>query len=438
MDKVVTGPKMMVIKPNWPKILGFLFIVFIIFLIISAITTAFTKSSELATPGNIARIKEEQKATLEDDWTGPTQGKKGLPFAMAPIPSNQQLLINTSVMSTRLLGYSGPFESGVFDEDTATRIALASGARCLVLEIDHEMHNDEPKLIYRDGWGIKQSLNIGSLNKVAKSLAGRAFNAGNDAVPPLLANDPLILALYVVNTPSPATNPQGYVRFLAKIAEQLQPIKDVIVGLTPQGDFRRQALESQLFFQPFNVFNGKMIVLTNADTTPFRRLQSIGMQGEIGPKQDLDLLVHARLYSKQSPSGLGITAAPANSVAPAAFVTTPEYWLTIPPDRIADAQDQTKKAWTLVMPNRASSTNTVKEGQLKTLLTQMGVHAVPFCLFDEPPVTSSFTGKTAPYEKVAWSVKPELIRFIPPAPIVLQKPSPQTNANGGKIIAPGL
>jgi hypothetical protein len=300
------------------------------------------------------------------------------------------------------------------------------------------MHGDDPVLIYRDAWGFKKSLNIGSLTKVAKSIAARAFKTANDSVPPLLANDPLFIVLYFVSAPDPATKPREYVRFLGKVAEKIQPLTNISIGLTPQGDFRRQALESQIFFQPFNVFSGKAVILCNADTSPFRNITALGMAGEITPKQDLDLLVHARLYSKQSPSGLGITGVPTNNVSPSAVLTTPDYWLFIPPDRLADAQAQTKKAWTLVMPPVADDKNSVTADQLKTLLSQMGVHAVPFCIFDQTSVTDIFTGKTAPFEKNAWSIKPELIRFIPPKPIVLQKPNPLTNANGGFVVSPTL
>jgi hypothetical protein len=425
-------------NPTFLKTLSFLLLVAIIGLCIYALVYAFQKSRQLATPDNILAIQKSQTLLLENRWTGFTQGKEGLEAAVSKIPSDQRMLINTSVMSLRLTGFLGPYSSGVFDEDAATRLALSSGARCLVVEIDREMGGTEPKLIYRDGWGIKQSLNMGSLEKVAKSIAGRAFKPANDSVPPKVANDPLLVALYIVSAPDMATNPREYIRFMGKVAEALQPLKDLLLGQTPQGDFRRQALESQLFYQPLSVLSQRVIVLCNADTTPFRKLATLGMQGEIGDKQDLDLLVHARLYSRQSPSGLGITGAPTSSVDPAAVITTPDYWLNTPPDRMADSVSQTKKAWTLVMNPIASASKVYSAEQVKRLLTQYGVHAVPFCLFDESSVTDLFAGKGAYYDKMAWSVKEELLRFIPPKPIVVQKPSPQTNAYGGAIFGPTL
>jgi len=389
-----------------------------------------------ATPKNIQGVKISQITNLEKRWVGITQAKQGLTTEIKKIPDDQQLLINATVFSTRLTGYLGPHQSGVFDEDTATRIALSSGSRCLILEIDREMNQYEPKLIYRDGWGIKQSLNFGSIKKVAKSIAERAFTTSNDGVPPSLSNDPLFVVIYFVSTPDAVKNPLEYVRFMAKVAEELQPLKDYCIAQTPQGDFRRQALESQLFFTKYSVFAGKIVLLTNADTTPFRRLDSLGLGGEIGGNQDLDLLVHARLYSRESPSGLGISASPPSNIKAHALITTPSYWINTPPDRLGDAQNQTKSAWTLVMPPSASEANTISSDGLTKLLTQYGAQSIPLCLFDKTETTNLFTGKDAPFEKVSWVIKPELIRFIPPKPIIVKTPIPETNSGGGTVVTP--
>lgn len=413
---------------------GLLILGIIIYLIVKAVKN----SRSISSPDNIKRIKDTQTALLENRWTGITQSKKSLDTSLATMPSDQQLLINTSVQSVRLSGYLGPYENGVFDEDTATRLALASGSRCLVLEIDRESDNPtKPVLVYRDGWGMKRSLNTGDLNKVAKSIAGRAFTSDIAGTPPGVANDPLFVVLYFVSAPNPAKNPKDYIRFLGATAEALQPLSSLLVGQTPSGDFRRQQQESQLFFYPANTFKNRILMLTNADTSAFRQLKALGMDYEIKSQQDLDLMIHARLYSRESPSGLGISAAPTSTQSAAAVITTSNYWLSMPPDRLADAQTQTKKAWTLVMPPVASEANSTKlKDGLSTILTTYGVHAVPFVLFDPTTVTDGFVGPKAPYQSSAWLAKPELLRFIPPKPIVTQKPIPQTNSGGGALVAP--
>jgi hypothetical protein len=408
----------------------------ILYAVVIGIINIANNSRTTAQPENIQRIKDEQSIALEPNFVGPFAGSKGINDVVNAIPEDQRLLINTTVLTTRLTGYLGPFNSGVFDEDAATRFALSTGARCLVIEVDRENNGLEPSLIYRDGFGFKQSLNTGSIEKVARSIAGRAFSPRNDAVPPGVANDPLIVVLYIVSAPDAATQPKDNIRFLGKIAEQLQPLRNLIIAQTPQGDFRRQAQESQLFFTPTSVFNGHIIMLCNADTTPFRRLESLGLKGELNDKNDLDILINARLYSKESPSGLGITSQPTSNITPACVVTTQGYWMNTPPDRLADAQQQAKRSWCLVMEKTADSSVVQDESDLKKLYDIYGVQSIPFTIFEDPKIISMFIGRNQKFSKTAWAIKPEGIRFIRPTPIVVLKQSAQANAGGGALVAP--
>jgi hypothetical protein len=419
---------------------GFLFILVVLCIILVAylIKYAISKYNVRATPANINATTEQQKALCAARWMGVSQSRKGLDPGMTAIPDDQRLLINASVMATRLSGYLGPYNNGVFAEDAAVQLALASGSRCLIIEIDYDSPDYEPKLVYRDTWGVKQSLNTGDLNKVAKSIAARGFNSQNDGVPPLLANDPLFVILYVVRAPSQSTEAQAYMRYLGKIAEKLQPLKDTLVGQTPQGDFRRQALESQLFFTPYSVFKGRTILLTNVDTTGFRRLDALGLKGQLGPQQDLDFMIHCRLYGRESPTPFGPTSTPSNTVRPAAVITTAGYWLMTPPDREKEAFESTKQAWTLVMPPVATENNAPKVEELDRLYNSFGVHAIPFCFFDKQEVTDLWTADKRPFYGSAWKVKSELLRYVPPKPIPIQKPYPQANSDGGRIVAPKL
>jgi hypothetical protein len=424
-------------NPFVMKIVKLLLILALISLIIYALIFAFQTKQDLATPDNISRTATLQLAHMQKLYAS-TQGKKGIETVFSSIPDDQRLLINTSVLSTRLAGYLGPFDSGVFSEDNATRMALSTGSRCIIIEIDHEETSFDPKLIYRDGGGIKRSLNMGSIGLVAKSIAGRAFTPSADSVPGQLANNPLFVVLYFARAPSMATRQREYIKYLAQVAEQLQPLKDYLVGQTPQGDFRRQQLESQLFYMPYTIFSKQIILMTNADTTPFRRLDALGMTGEINMNNDLDLMTHVRLYSKESPSGLGITQVPSTNIAPSAVITRPYYWLAMPPDRLLEAQGQTKKAWTLVMEPVANETNTPNKSNLNRLLNEFGVQSVPYCLFDKKESVEAYGGITGAYRTTAWITKPELIRYIPPKPLVIQKASPKTNSNGGAIFSPLL
>ena len=406
--------------------------------IIYVVISVFKNWSNVSSPGNISAIIKSQNALLESRWSGNLQMRQGITRGFIQVPQPQQLLINTAVLSTRLIGYLGPFSSGVFDEDNATRLALTSGSRCLVLEIDYMNNTFEPILVYRDGWGSNQSLNTGNIRNVAASISARAFKPDNNGAPASVASDPLILVLYFVRAPNKSTQPIEYVKYLGAVAEQLAPLKDYILAQTPQGDFRRQALESQLFFTSYTAFQNKIIVLTNADTTPFRNLNNIGLGGQIGITQDLDFMVNARLYSRESPSPFGITGSPISNVKPAAVITSANYWLMTPSDRIESAVQSTKEAWTLVMPPVSSETNQINEKDMNSLLSVYGVNSIPITLFSDSLNTDIFTGKGKPFNMTSWVAKPNPIQYIPPVPISIAKPFPQANSGGGTVIAPKL
>jgi len=417
------------------KIISGIIVSYILYRVLSSI---FNNWFTVSSPGNIAGIIKSQNTLLESRWSGNLQFRKGITEGFSKIPEPRRLLINTCVLSTRLLGYLGPLTSGVFDEDNATRLALSTGARCLILEIDYENNTYDPKLIYRDGWGGKQSLNTGNINKVMTSIASRAFRSDNNGAPPSVAGDPLILVLYFVRAPSKTTEPLEYIRFLGRVAEQMEPIKNLLLAQTPQGDFRRQALESQLFFINYNSFMNKIILLTNADTSPFRNLSNLGLKGEIGIKQDLDFMVHARLYNRESPSQFGITGSPVSTVKPAAVITSSAYWLTTPTDRIEGAVQSTKEAWTLVMTPVSSETNQINEVDTNKLHSVYGVNSIPLTLFSDPKHTDVFTGKGKVFYSNTWVPKPNLIQFVPPVAIPIAKPFPQSDSGGGKVISPKL
>lgn len=427
---------LLAVSGSSPKSLLWLFLAIVcICLVIYFLYKAFANTSYLATDSNIRRIQSERDTQLAKLLQAPT--RSGLESAVAQIPEDQRLLINTSVLGVRLAGYLGPYSYGVFQEDTATRIALQTGARCLVLEIDYLEGSPDPILLYRNSWGLKYSLNAGSIEKVAKNLAGRAFSQIGDGAPSSVANNPLIVVLYFRNAPSLATEPKKYISFLASVSRQLQSLKNLLVAQTPQGDFRRQGLESQLFFFPTKLFENKVLLFTNVDTTPFRSLSQYGIQEQYGPEDDLDYLVHARLYGRESPSPFSNTSSPSSSQQPAAVLSTPQYWLTIPPDRLQEAVANTKKAWTLVMDPDAE-TEQLTADALKQLFTTYGVQCVPISLADSPQKVDKWLATGGPFASSAWNVKPEPLRFIPPKAIPIQKPMPQMNAAGGALPSPSL
>lgn len=417
---------------------GFVTVIIIAIVLYFVIKKIIRNNNTLSSPGNILAIQKQQNIVLAANWASGLQSKLGLSTQFTTTPQPQQLLINTAVFATRLTGFLGPYVSGVFHEDNATRLALSTGSRCLVLEIDYENSIYDPKLIYRDGWGMKQSINTGSIEKVAKSIAARAFTPQNDGVPQSVSQDPLFVVIYLVRAPSQGSDKLNYMRYLGTIAERLAPLRGLLLGQTPQGDYRRQALESQLFFTDYKAFQNKIILLTNADTSGFRNLQALGLAGELRQNQDLDFMTHVRLYARESPSNFGITGSPSSSVKPAAVITSPGYWKSTPTDRAASAIELTKEAWTLVMEPVSSATNQPDKKTLDSLFTTYGVQCVPTTLFAEKINTDDFIAKDRIFNKSPWVAKPPLLQYVPPKAIPIQKPYPQANSGGGAVVAPKI
>ena len=416
-------------------IIAIIIVVWILYIIIKKVVI---NNNTLSSPGNILSIKKQQIIFLNDRWSTRSQGKEGLSTQFTTTPQPQQLLINTSVFATRLTGLLGPYTSGVFDEDNATRIALSSGSRCLILEIDYDNNIYAPKLIYRDGWGMKQSINTANLTNVAKSIAARAFTPQNDGVPSAVAQDPLFVVVYFVRAPNQGTEKLEYMRYLGAVAEQLAPLRPLLLAQTPQGDYRRQALESHLFFTDYHAFQNKIILLTNADTSGFRNLQALGLAGELGENQDLDFMTHARLYSRESPSPFGITSSPISSIKPAAVITSPGYWLSTPTDRASSAIELTKEAWTIVMHPISTQSNQLDQKPIDNLFNIYGIQSIPTTLFADPASTDEFTGKDKHFSKAVWVAKPPLLQYVPPVAISIKNPYPQANSGGGAVVAPKL
>ena len=420
------------------EIFRFLLVILIIIIVYLDIRFVINNIYTVSSPGNIQTLKKQYTTLLNARWSSGMQSKQGISTQFTTTPQPQQLLINTAVFATRLTGLLGPYNSGVYDEDNATRLALSTGSRCLILEIDYDNNIYAPKLVYRDGLGMKQCLNTGSINKVAKSIVARAFTPQNDGVPQSVAQDPLFVVLYFVRAPNQGTEKVEYTRYLGAVAEELAPLRNLLLAQTPQGDYRRQALESQLFFTDYRAFKNKIILLTNANTSGFRNLQALGLAGELGQEQDLDFMTHARLYGRESPSQFGITGTPGGSIKPAAVITSPGYWLSTPIDRAASAVELTKEAWTLVMEPRSTATNQPDQKTLDALYKVYGVHCVPTTLFADQKFTDEFTAKDKIFNKAAWSDKPLLLQYVPPKAIAIQKAYPQADSGGGAVVAPKI
>lgn len=400
----------------------------IIYGIISLVNTINKGNSTRATPENNAIIKEKQIKKFEPIYM---QRDKLPAFQMAtaglkshnipPLNEEQLALINYNILTANYAGYVGPNTNGVFAEDDAIRIAMRAGCRAFVLHIDYvDSDPNVPVLVVRNAGGDKISNNTGNIRRVAQAI--------NNYMPRGSASDPIIVILFFHRLPDKNPYSATSLKFMSLVAESLEPLKDKHLGMTADGDYRRQAQADMLFLRNRSEYDGKVIVLSNVDTSGFRNQKVLP---SLMPGQDLDLWTHVRIYREVS-ERLGITTAPEDIKTVASLVETPEYFTNLPDDRVAKQVANSKVRWTIAMHNSLGPAYLPKT--MKTLLDERGISSLPVNVFDDDMsktiLSNEFFGNSGYRPKV------EAMRYNKPNPVKLAMPNKQLDAKGGIIPMP--
>lgn len=354
------------------------------------------------------------------DYKGAEGFQDSNTVTIPPLAADERALINYSVLTCNNAGYLGPYANGIFREDDAVRIAFRAGARAFVLRIDTVDETKDPVLVVRNNGGDKISNNVGSIKKTIDAIAKYA--------PSGAASEPIIITLFFNRLPSGNAYSAESQRFMQKVASSLGSLKNRHLGMTPQGDFRRQGLGDKLFIYDRSEFDGKFIILTNADTKVFR-------QKPVTASEDLDLWVHARLFAEITEK-IGITEVPRNAKMVSPRLETPSYFVNIPDERLPMAIARSKVEWTMAMDAATPSVSASRQN-LSIMLDKLGVCSVPVNIFDDNP-TELLSGAMAPdfYGIVSWRPKMPDLRYKKPKPITLASPSKQLDAKGGLLPVP--
>lgn len=383
--------------------------------------------SHVSTPENNARIHGEQLVKFEKlyltkerlpAYQVATAGLKTANLTIPPLKPDELAMINYSMLAADNAGYIGPLENGVFAEEDAVRIAYRAGTRAFILRIDYLDTQKEPVLIVRNKNGDKISNNEGSIRKTIEAIAQGAPRGANA--------DPIIVILFFQRLPNKNAYSDESMRFMMKVAESLAPLKDRHLGLTSDGDYRRQGQQDMLFLRNRSEFDGKFIVATNVDTRGFRDPK--GVKG-ISAQNDLDLWTHVRLYC-DSTTNLGITESPGSSKSVGGFVETVNYFANLPEERLINTVAKTKVQWTVAMDNNTGPS--YNAATMKMLLDKYGCCCVPINLFemDIEALKDDYYGKVSYRPKVAD------VRFVLPKPVELAIPNKQLDARGGYLPIP--
>ena len=295
-----------------------------------------------------------------------------------PMKTGDALFVDIQAPTIKQAGYIGPIYDGLFDQDTGAVQALRAGFRSFVMQIDYlDVKKDGskfappgiPTLLYRGDDGSLLGNNSADINKVATSIANTAFR-------PEIPNytDPIIIYLHFVRTPSPVTSPDRYTDFLGKVAAAINPLAPNHLGMTPLGTFNRQKQESTILTTPLKTFAGQVIILCNADTSPFRKMK------RVNPANDLDFWVNMRVYLNNATDEFGVTQAPESGVIPSAVIVTADSLLSMTPKQMESFATRGKNQFVIAMTSQMKNPSST---ELSTLLQTVGVNLVPIDIFSD-------------------------------------------------------
>jgi hypothetical protein len=289
---------------------------------------------------------------------------------------------NIQPLPVKQTGYIGPsITGGLFDAEAGVLSALKAGVRFFTLQVDYmdvkkpgfDVLPYTPTLVYRTNDGTLTSTNSAPITEVASQLA-KAFS-------PEMNNNkkPLIVYLHFVRVPyTRYDHPDKYVKYLSSVAQMLEPLAAHTIGTNPD-NYTRQAKEKGLLKLPINSLSGKMILMTNADTSLFRNLDAIGMS-PIEPKFDLDYLTNMRVYKDEAADDLGLTDSPPPNKLPAAVVVPFRRIQAMSPSERDIFATHGKTRFVIAMPDQGGNPSAA---EIATALTKAAVNVVPLNLFGE-------------------------------------------------------
>jgi hypothetical protein len=348
---------------------------------------------------------ESNAASLGQKREGLAAVKKKEGFANATGKSEQKRLLSLQPFSVKQAGYIGPVKDGVFDEKNAIIQSLKAGIRTFVFQIDY--HEDatkgaplfppagDPCLLMRDSDGTMLSLNSGSIKKVCEAIAQYGFS---DVV--VAKSDPILIVLYGLRAPDRITKSKEYLTYCSKIAKQLTPLAPFHLGLTPVGDYHRQALAGQIFVEPFQNFEKKVIILSNFETSLFQNMKSLGMP-PFPPSEDLDYWVNAQIFKEDEKAVFGVTSvAPAKKPLRAAMYDY-EILKGLTGDARTTWATQRKGIFTMVLPPAKENPDF---DTIQRLTNELGVNVIPLDIFSFDTATTKRVANA--WSKFVWKEKP--------------------------------
>ena len=346
--------------------------------------------------------------------TGGTAGEVGL--ALPDMAAADRLFVNFHVLGARLAGFLGNSASGgLYSSDRAVELALRKGCRLFLLEIDYlERAPEVPVLVYRDLAGNNLSRNTGSIGSVMRALKKHTKDQK------LIADDPLIVVLYMRRIPGDNTSSKEALNFMGAVAGELQAITPYLYKPPSSGAIT----EADVLKQPLENYANSIVVLTNADTTGFTSDNA----ATITEARKLNKYVHARLYAGTTKGPIdGLEDAKAGSVAGAKAYSY-DYFLTLP--STGQTPDSARNTWSLAMSPSLDVAPSATE--LDLLMDKLGVQGIAVDIFSEG-TNSDNVYATNRFKTFSYVPKLKAARSAAPITANVEQTSTKLNGGGGVV-----
>ena len=404
------------------KALKILIIVIIVGLVIWGLIALYKYTVEqyekTSSPKHNVIILKDRLNQLSAPYEQRKDKIRGYEEAAKLVGQDEQALANFRVLTTNIAGYMGPLVNGVFSEKDAVTRAFELGVRHFVLPIDYlDERPDVPRIVVRDVGGWLKSNNTGSIEQVVQGILDmRKRN-----------NDPILLTLYFYRLPGEGAASNEALNFMSSVARSLQPIASYHIGITTEGDYRRQGMADSLFMKNIDTYARKVIIMTNVDTAGFRRPDV-----HYKPVEDLDLWTHLRIFTEESPSSFNVNI-PDKTIATYGVLNSLAYYSQIPKDQETAVSDKTRLKFTIAFdysPIELPQAYAVKNA------AALGVQSVAYDVFTDVAENGAALTTALGFTANGFVLKDAPLRFKKLAPVVAATPPSEINANGGSIPSP--
>lgn len=423
------------------NIIIFLGVVGVLIIIGIIIYNVFNKSDVQSNTSNpkVETRYQDQVKLLSDKYNPTASARRPITDLLVKgdvMPEVEQNFVNFYAMGCRYTGYIGPMDEGYFDPDVSVQLAVNSGCRVFVLEIDYldeckgETIKYFPRIVVRDAQNklrIKYNSNRpicnspqhSNIKDVCDKINFYAFTESCQN-----RTDPIVIILYFLRQPPGSYKSKTVLDYYSNVAKALSPFQNrLLTNELDGGTFYRQKQEGRLLINKITDYNNKVLVFSNANTNGFREVQTYS------PMEDLDFLVNLRLSYTQTK--LGVTSN--DSGATFGVLETVEDYLTIPSDRSDEVIENTKMRWTICLSK--DPTVAVSKNDFTRITSTFGVNCIPAMLFDN---SNEFMFTDTTFKTYSFMPKPEPLRYIKPPVVIPSEPNPSTDAHQGLLRAPTI